>query len=110
MNPASTRVRSLSAETPRLQQPVPVNVPSASITDVNHLGIRIIGLKSLPVKDGARLKALLACAGELKHMPQRSLPLLVEDLVDACTTLPSTEETRALKAVFDFQKPPAWSC
>ena len=109
MNPASTRVRSLSGETPRLQQPVSANLPSASIADANQLGIRIIGLKSLPVKEGARLKALLACAGELKHMPRQSVPLLVGELVDACTTLPSTEEIRALKAVFDFQKPPAWS-
>jgi hypothetical protein len=94
--------RSHSAEMPRLQQP---EAAPPSANDVNQLGIRILGLKNIPVKEGARLTALFHCASELKRMPQRSVPLLVGELVDACTTLPSRQEIRALAAVFEFQKP-----
>jgi hypothetical protein len=103
------RARSHSAAaTLRLQQRVASNPVSASITDVNQFGIRILGLKSIPVEKGARMTALLDCAGELKRMPQRFVPLLVEELVKACATLPVRQEMRALEAVFSFQKPPAW--
>jgi hypothetical protein len=98
-----------AAETRRLQRLVTSNAVSASIADVNQLGIRILGLKGIPVKKGARLEALLDCASELKRMPQRCVPLLVGELVDACATLPSRQEILALGAVFEFQKPPAWS-
>lgn len=102
MNSASTRSRSLSAETPRLQQPVPINLPSASIADVNQLGIRILGLKSLPVKEGARLTEFLACAGELKRMPRRFVPLLVGEMKAACATLPKLQEQHALAVLAEF--------
>ena len=105
------RTRSTSVgETLRPQQPAASSAASATNADINRLGVRIVAIKSIPVKEGARLKALLECAGELKRMPRWSVPSLVEDLVETCTTLPSTEEICALKAVFAFQKPPAWSC
>nr|WP_314626320.1 hypothetical protein [uncultured Noviherbaspirillum sp.] len=104
------RTRSTSAaETLRPEQPAAPAKASATAADINQLGIRILAIKSIPVQEGARLKALLDCAVELKRMPQRSMPLLVGELVDACAALSGTDEIRALKAVFGFQKPPAWS-
>ena len=103
------RARSASAPaTLRLQQPASPEARPASIADVNQLGIRILGLKSIPVQQGARLKALLDCASELKRLPRQSVPLVVGDLVNACSTLPGEQGIDALRAVFAFQKPPAW--
>ena len=99
MNPASTRVRSLSGETPRLQQPVSANLPSASIADANQLGIRIIGLKSFPVKEGARLTEFLACASALQRMPKQFVSLLAGELRAACATLPKLQERYASNAL-----------
>ena len=101
------RTRSHSAEILRPQQPVACNAASAELADVNQLGIRILALKSLSLKEDTRLKALLDCASKLERMPQRFLPLLVGELVDACATLPSSHEIRALEAMFEFQKPRA---
>lgn len=104
------RARSASAaETLRPQQPVSTEARSASSDDVNQLGIRILGLKSIPVQQDARFNALVDCANELKRMPQRFVPSLVGELVNACSTLPSQQKIRALEAVFEVQKPPAWS-
>lgn len=103
--------RSLSfPATPRQQQPAASAVSvSLCAADVNRLGMRILGLKSISIQAGARLDALLACAAELGRMPQPSVPLLVEELADACATLPSREAIVALRAVFEFQKTPAQS-
>jgi len=100
------RARSVSAP-PTLERPAAPEALPPSFADVNQLGIRILGLKSIPVEKGARLAALLDCASELKRMPQQFLPWLVGELVSACATLPFTQELPALEAVFSFQKPPA---
>jgi hypothetical protein len=100
------RARSHSAS-PTLGRPVAPKPVSASIPDVNQLGIRIHGLKSIPLWNGARLTAFLACAGELRRMPKQFLPLLAEELVSTCATLPFRQQIPALEAVFSFQKSPA---
>ena len=99
------RTRSHSAEPPRLRQPVASNSASATPTDANQLGIRILALKTLPLKQDERLHALFQCASEIKRLPQDSLPFFIGELVDACATLPSQQELRALTAVFGYQKP-----
>ncbi|MDB5758368.1 MAG: hypothetical protein JWM30_1657 [Burkholderia sp.] len=87
---------SLSAETPRLQQP---EAAPASANDVNQLGIRILGLKNIPVTDSARLTAFLACASRLRHMPKRFVPLLAGELRAACATLPKLQQRYASNAL-----------
>jgi len=101
------RARSVSAPA-TLERPVVPKPVSASLLDVLQLCIRIHGIKSIPVEKGARMTALLDCAGEVKRMPQEFLPLLAEELVSTCATLPFRQEIPALEAVFSFQKPPAW--
>ena len=102
------RTRSHSAEPLRCQSPAASGAATASIADANQLGIRIIGLKSIPVRDSGRLTAFLACASELQRMPQKFVPFLAEELVGACATLPPREELRVLEALVAFQKTPAW--
>ena len=104
MNPT----RRHSAETPRHHDPAASCVAPASAAEVNQLGIRILGLKGIPVEQGARLTAFLACANEMKRMPRQFIPLLAEGLVDACEALPEEQALRALEAAFAFQKAPAW--
>ena len=103
------RTRSHSAVPLRHQSPAASGAASASIADVNQLGIRIFGLKSIPVTNSGRLTAFLACASELQRMPQKFVPLLAEELVGACATLPPREELRVLEALFAFQKTPTWT-
>ena len=103
------RTRSHTAGPLRHQSPAASGAACASIADVNQLGIRIIGLKSIPVRDSGRLTAFLACASALQRMPQKLVPLLAEELVGACATLPPREQLRALEALFAFQKTPTWT-
>jgi hypothetical protein len=93
------RTRSLSAETPRHQGPAASRAAPVSLADVNQLGIRILGLKSIPLEKGARLTALLECEREMKRMPPQFLPLLAGELKDACATLPDLRKSRALEAL-----------
>lgn len=90
------RTRSLSAETPRHQSPAASRAAPVSPADVNQLGIRILGLKSIPLEKGARLMALLECEREMKRMPPQFLPLLAGELKDAYATLPAPQKPRAL--------------
>jgi hypothetical protein len=94
------RTRSASVrETLRLQRLVTSNAVSASIADVNQLGIRILGLKGIPVKKGARLTAFLECASALQRMPERFVPLLAGELRTACATLPTLQQPEASNAL-----------
>ena len=99
------RARSISAETPRHQQPVVRDAIPASVNDVNQLGIRILGLKNIPVENRSRLTAFLACASELQHMPERFVPLLAGELRAASATLPKLQQRYASNAL-DSVAPP----
>lgn len=94
------RTRSYS-DPARISNPpaVPDAIP-ASTADVNQLGIRILGLKSIPLDKGARLTAFFACVTELKNVPAPFLPFIVGELQDATHTLPPPQATNALKALF----------
>ena len=93
------RVRSHSIEA-SARQPSPVSPQNAvSLADVNQLGIRILGLKSIPLDKGARLSAFFACAKDLENVAPRFVPLLVGELQAACATLPQEQADRASKAL-----------
>jgi hypothetical protein len=92
------RARSVSAP-PTLERPAAPEALPPSFADVNQFGIRILGLKSIPVEKGARLAALLGCAGELKRMPKQFVPLLVGELRAECAALPETEWRIAFNAL-----------
>lgn len=96
---------SISAETPRHQYPVVPDAVPASANDVNQLGIRIHGLKSIPLENCSRLMAFLACASALQHMPKQHVRLLAGELRAASATLPKLQERYASNAL-DSVAPP----
>lgn len=93
------RSRSYCAEPRRCPSPAASGAAAASVADVNQLGIRILGLKSIPLENNARLAALLACAGELKRMPRQFVPLLAGELKEACATLKGEQKRCALESL-----------
>ena len=100
------RARSHSTETLHHPYPSASHAAPASVADVNQLGIRILGLRSIPLEKDRRFTALLACAEEMKRMPRQVLPLLAGELAEACATLPSRQALRALEAVAAVQEAP----
>ena len=100
MQPSST-----SAIAPRHQYPAVPDAVPASANDANQLGIRILGLKSIPVENCSRLMAFLACASTLQHMPMHFVPLLEGELRAASATLPKLQQRYASNAL-DSVAPP----
>ena len=100
MQPSITSAKASRPPSPAVPDAVP-----ASANDVNQLGIRILGLKSIPLENCSRLMAFLACASALQHMPKQFVPLLAGELRAASATLPKLQQRYASNAL-DSVAPP----
>lgn len=91
------RLRTHSAPARLSTQPA---VSQMTPADINHLAVRIHGIKSIPLDKGARLTAFFDCVSRLDSVPAQLLPMIVGELHDAADTLPPRQSIDALAALF----------